>query len=92
MAISGSFNSKVLLAFPLVLNVLSHHFVRYVSAATAKYPRAHKCRPQNCLRRWANSCNILYAVFPFNRCTRRLIVTCGGTTRRDAHGPCSRAP
>ena len=43
-----------------------------------KYPRAHRCRPQNCFRNGANSCNILYAVFPFSRYTRRLIVTCGG--------------
>jgi len=31
-----------------------------------KYPRAHKCRPQNCFRNGVNSCNILYAVFPFS--------------------------
>src|SRR5512135_2969047 len=44
-----------------------------------KYPRAPRCRPQNCFRNGANSCNSLYAVFPFSRCTSRLIVTCGGS-------------
>ena len=43
-----------------------------------KYPRAHRCRPQNSFRNGANSRSILYAVFPFSRCTSRLIVTCGG--------------
>ena len=50
-----------------------------------KYPRAHRWRPQNCFRNGANSCSILYAVFPFRRCTRRLIVTCGGNRHLQVH-------
>jgi len=29
-----------------------------------KYPRAHRCRPQNCFRNGANSCNILFLLYP----------------------------
>ena len=29
-----------------------------------KYPRTHRCRPQNCVRNGANSCSILYARLP----------------------------
>jgi hypothetical protein len=43
-----------------------------------KYPRAHRCRPQNCFFTCGNSAIRWCAVFPFSHCTNRLIVTCGG--------------
>lgn len=44
-----------------------------------KYPRAHRCCPQNCRRNSPNSSNIFLALRPFNLCTRSLIAICGGT-------------
>src|ERR1700733_3617065 len=37
-----------------------------------KYPRAHRCRPQNCFFKCGYSANRWCAVFPFNHCSRRL--------------------
>ena len=51
-------------------------------ARTRKYPRAHRCRPQNSFRSGAHSCNFPDVVFPFRRCTSGLIVTFGGIETR----------
>ena len=42
------------------------------------YPRAHKCRPQNCFFKCGNSPRRWCAVLPFSHCSNRLILTCGG--------------
>src|SRR5580693_3218038 len=36
-----------------------------------KYPRAHRCRPQNCFFKCGYSAISWCAVFPFNHCSRR---------------------
>jgi hypothetical protein len=40
-----------------------------VPERTARYPRAHKCRPQNFLRKCANSWSNTRELIPFNYCT-----------------------
>jgi hypothetical protein len=40
-----------------------------VPELTASYPRAHKCRPQNSFRRWANSCSRTRERIPFSHGT-----------------------
>jgi hypothetical protein len=44
-----------------------------------KYPRAHRCRPQNCLFRCGNSASRWCAVRPLSHCIKRLTVICGGS-------------
>jgi len=36
-------------------DVLRNDVVGHVAGTTAKYPRAHRCRPQNCFFRCGNS-------------------------------------
>src|SRR5262249_500190 len=45
----------------------------------AKYPLAHKCLPQNCRRRCANSISNLWLVLPFRYCIILLTDRYGGT-------------
>ena len=40
-----------------------------VPELTAKYPRAHKCLPQNCLFKCANSWSITRELIPLSHCT-----------------------
>ena len=53
-----------------------------VPELTARYPRAQKCRPQNCFRRWGNSWSSTRELIPFNHCTMVLM----NVTR--SHGNC----
>ena len=54
----------------LLLDGFADHFVGDGAGTDgARYPRAHKCRPQNLLRKGANSWSNTRELIPFNHCT-----------------------
>ncbi len=68
--------SELLILIDILLGyVLRYYLVGSLPELQQKYPRAHKCRPQNCFFQCGNFASRWCAVFPFSHCNNRLTVT-----------------
>ena len=78
---STIYTEVFVLALVLISNVLGNNFIGYIPKTATEIAARPQVPSPKLLFKWGNSANKGWAVLPFNHCSNRLIVTCGGMER-----------